>query len=236
MDAFPEAEWYVALNADIQVASQDISALVEVGESGGYDLIAPLRREPWGKQGQALTTFPTPSQFFAASLIPERLRSGSQNSAGAVTDSTWVGGSCMVIRRSLLSNLRFDERFFMYLEDVDFCRRARDLGARVGVCNTITLDHAVGWHGEDPLLRRKGVEFARSLLHYSEIYGYSQRTMRLAAFSHSAVRSLIPRRASAARAASQAVTLGLLRPYSPGLSELATQHNRRYGYDPLRAE
>ncbi len=45
----------------------------------------------------------------------------------------WVLGACLLVRRNELfvaGNL-FDERFFMYFEDVDLCRRARQLGKQV---------------------------------------------------------------------------------------------------------
>jgi len=37
----------------------------------------------------------------------------------------WVSGACMAIRRQVLDAIGpFDERFFLYYEEVDFCRRA----------------------------------------------------------------------------------------------------------------
>ncbi len=44
----------------------------------------------------------------------------------------WVQGSCMLIKRSLFTDLAgFDERFFMYFEDTDLCRRIRQAGFKV---------------------------------------------------------------------------------------------------------
>lgn len=41
----------------------------------------------------------------------------------------WVTGSCLLVRRRCLQQLRgFDEDFFLYYEDVDLCRRARESG------------------------------------------------------------------------------------------------------------
>ena len=41
----------------------------------------------------------------------------------------WISGSCMMLRRSAFAAVSgFDESFFMYAEDVDLCRRLRDVG------------------------------------------------------------------------------------------------------------
>jgi len=44
----------------------------------------------------------------------------------------WVQGSCILIRKSLFTDLAgFDERFFMYFEDTDLCRRILQVGLKV---------------------------------------------------------------------------------------------------------
>lgn len=41
----------------------------------------------------------------------------------------WVSGACMAIRRETLEAVGgLDERFFMYFEDADLCRRSREVG------------------------------------------------------------------------------------------------------------
>ena len=69
----------------------------------------------------------------------------------AVTDQThptqvdWVSGACMVIRRETLREIGpLDERFFMYFEDADLCRRARAAGWLVYYLPHIEIIHQTG--------------------------------------------------------------------------------------------
>lgn len=48
------------------------------------------------------------------------------------TPCAWVAGTAMFVKKELFQKLSgFDEKFFMYFEDVDLCRRARLLGHEV---------------------------------------------------------------------------------------------------------
>jgi len=69
----------------------------------------------------------------------------------AVTDQThptsvdWVSGACMVIRRETLRDVGpLDERFFMYFEDADLCRRARAAGWLVYYLPEVEIVHQTG--------------------------------------------------------------------------------------------
>lgn len=57
----------------------------------------------------------------------------------------WVSGSALFIRKSVFDALGgFCNGFWMYSEDVDLCRRARDARHGVAVVGSITLRHAHG--------------------------------------------------------------------------------------------
>ncbi|MDE3091918.1 MAG: glycosyltransferase, partial [Chloroflexota bacterium] len=53
-----------------------------------------------------------------------------------------VSGSCMLIRREVLSQIGLlDERFFAYQEDADYCFRARQAGWQVYYCPEAQIIH-----------------------------------------------------------------------------------------------
>ena len=57
----------------------------------------------------------------------------------------WVSGCSMVIRASLVKRIgMLDERFFMYCEDVDLCRRATDAGDEVWYSPDAVVVHKIG--------------------------------------------------------------------------------------------
>lgn len=63
----------------------------------------------------------------------------------------WVSGGFMLLRRAVIRQIGlFDERFFMYLEDVDYCARARRAGWQVWYLPVVQAIHAHGasWHGQ----------------------------------------------------------------------------------------
>jgi GT2 family glycosyltransferase len=60
-------------------------------------------------------------------------------------DVDWVSGACMLVRRDALKQVGgMDERFFLYWEDADLCRRLTDVGWQIVYFPSATIVHAGG--------------------------------------------------------------------------------------------
>ncbi len=80
-----------------------------------------------------------PKSSLVKSQFPAAVGSGSP------TPVDWVSGACMTIRRETIERIGpLDERFFMYFEDADLCRRAREAGIAVYYVPDITVVHQAG--------------------------------------------------------------------------------------------
>jgi GT2 family glycosyltransferase len=84
-------------------------------------------------------------------------------------DAAWVSGSCLLVRRETLeSSAGFDERFFLYEEDVDLCERVRRAGLRVLHTPQAEVVHHLGRSMAHAPSSRVRYEYDRSHLLYYE--------------------------------------------------------------------
>ena len=90
------------------------------------------------------------------------------NSAGESNplEVDWVSGACMVIRRNALEKVgMMDDRFFMYWEDIDWCKRMWDSGWKVMYWPAARIMHHVGG-SSDSIVIRPVLEFHKSAILY----------------------------------------------------------------------
>lgn len=138
------------LSADaLERAISHMDAAPAVGIAGGR----LLNRD--GKDEPAARRFPSAvNDFLALSGLAARFprsrffgrfdRTWAPPSEAADVD--WVPGAFAVIRREALDTVGyFDERFFLYYEEVDLCRRIKAAGWRVSYWPDIIIHH---WGGE----------------------------------------------------------------------------------------
>ena len=58
------------------------------------------------------------------------------------TEVDWVSGASMILRREVLDQIGlFDETFFLYFEETDLCRRAREAGWRIAYVRESSVEH-----------------------------------------------------------------------------------------------
>jgi hypothetical protein len=77
--------------------------------------------------------------FSAGGIFDSRMRQFHRHVPEPLSDDVgatsigpaWLDGSCLLIRRAVLDRRRFDEGYFLYFEDTEFCVRAGQDGWRI---------------------------------------------------------------------------------------------------------
>ncbi len=141
------------LNPDAEVTAGAVEALVAALESSpDIGVAGPLTRDPDG----TVQVSTGPDLTLGAERRQRRLVRGvRRREPQAVAEAAarharahepdWVSGACLLARRRALEAVGgFDERFFLYEEDADLCRRIRSAGWRVLFTPTATVRHQLG--------------------------------------------------------------------------------------------
>lgn len=85
----------------------------------------------------------------------------------------FVSGAAMMIKKSVFDELNgFDERFFLYFEDVDLCLRAQKAGFKVVYLPTVQITHLSGQSQKERLKQKE------EWYHKSQRYFFSKHKRR----------------------------------------------------------
>jgi N-acetylglucosaminyl-diphospho-decaprenol L-rhamnosyltransferase len=88
----------------------------------------------------------------------------------ATTEVDWVQGAAMLIRRGVYEQVGgLDEAYFMYSEELDWCRRIRMAGWSIVYLPTAQVTHYQGKSSEQASTRRH-INFNRAKLRYYQKY------------------------------------------------------------------
>ncbi|MFN2538630.1 MAG: glycosyltransferase, partial [Mycobacteriales bacterium] len=115
------ASFCVIASHDLHVRPETLRRLLDVAVADPtIGIAAPALTSPFGSSGGRWTG--------------RRAHQLPLDGARGVVERDWASGSCLLIRQDCAHDIGgFDESFGSYVEDVDFCLRARDDGWRVVV-------------------------------------------------------------------------------------------------------
>lgn len=132
-------EYFVVLNPDVSLTPGLFDTLVAYQQTCHAAVVAPAVFGADGARQGSWRRFPTVRSLVAkamgrdSSIITPRL---------PVTYPDWVAGMCMLFDANAYRRLGgFDERYFLYYEDVDICARAWLQGMLVAGCSESRLVH-----------------------------------------------------------------------------------------------
>jgi len=126
--------FFCPLNPDIEFDGNPFPVLSAALADDRVALVAPLVRSPDGKIEDSMRRFPTPGSLLMNALGGSDGRYVVGHGQAAFAPE-WVAGMFMLFRSRDFRDLAgFDERFFLYYEDVDICARVWQKGMRVLAC------------------------------------------------------------------------------------------------------
>ncbi len=175
------------LNSDLIVPPKFLESFLEAARAWQPAVVAPqvVTRD---HVGASTFSFPTARMVFAQRFSLLAARRDRRWVSGLIGEDRprhvedeycvdWVSGAAMLIPTDLVRQAGgFDERFHMYLEEVDLQRRLRDLGVPAVYVGHVRVEH-LGFASSDPARRERWQ--LESWFIYADKWGWTRR-LRLA--------------------------------------------------------
>jgi len=150
-----EAEFYLLLNSDTLVRPGALSTLLAAAEAQPEAGIVSPRLE-WPDGEPQISCFrdrsPLTELIEAAATGPITKALGRFDVPIPVADEPfapqWTSFACVLVRRAVVEQVGLmDEGYFMYFDDIDYCRRTRAAGWTIWHCPQARVVHLRGGSG-----------------------------------------------------------------------------------------
>jgi N-acetylglucosaminyl-diphospho-decaprenol L-rhamnosyltransferase len=202
----------VVLNADVRLAPGSIRRLAAAFDDERVGVAAPQVRSPDGALHHSLRREPTLRRAMGLTdtgipAFSDTLNDDSDYVGGRDVD--WALGAALAISRACFDALNgWDESFFLYSEETDFCLRARDLGYLTRYVPDAVVTHIGGQSGRNA--KTHTMQVVNRVRFYRRRHGVAPSAVFLLL---TALREVVGiRRGGATRAEHKAALTALFRP------------------------
>jgi hypothetical protein len=181
--------YLLLLNPDTEIKGNALPVLVDyLAEQSDVGLVGPQLLNSDGSIQSSRRRFPSfmtglfESTWLEPLAPPSILRHyyAQDLPDDQIADVDWVTGACMLTRRDIFNAIGgLDAGYFMYSEELDWCRRIKDAGWRIVYLPTAQVLHHVGKSSEQAVTARH-INFQRAKLRYFRKYhgGLSTAVLR----------------------------------------------------------
>jgi GT2 family glycosyltransferase len=178
------AERYLMLNSDAFVRPGAIAELMRaLDQRPDVGLVGPRIEWPDGTPQNTCYRIRTPLTELLAAARSSPLTRLFSNHEGTypipmnAMEPGWTSFACVLVRREVFEQVGLlDPGYFMYFDDLDYCRRARSAGWRILHWPTARVVHLRGQSGPlkqlaESLKRRPAYFYASRNRYYAKFYG-----------------------------------------------------------------
>ncbi|MDF1514227.1 MAG: glycosyltransferase family 2 protein [Anaerolineae bacterium] len=172
-------EYLLILNPDTEAINRSLHTVIEYMDTHpDVGIAGPLLKYPDGTHQSSRRRFPNLPILFLEStwfqcLAPRKLLNKffmNDQPDNSVQEVDWITGAAMFARREVIEEVGpFDEGYFMYSEEVDWCQRIRKKGWRVIFIPEAIIVHHEGKSSEQ-VAEKRHIYFQTSKIRYTRMY------------------------------------------------------------------
>lgn len=133
-----KGEYLLIINPDNTLPDDALEKMLKfLQDHPDTGIVGPALVYPDGTVRPSARTFPRPMDLLRKRVNPKKWHeefeaARKKHASEAFMDVDWMVGACLLLKTGLYREIGgFDERFFLFFEDIDLCRRIHEKGLRV---------------------------------------------------------------------------------------------------------
>ena len=142
-DAFQHAtgRYFCISNPDVIFVQSIFENLIERVDSGQADIVTPVIVDSQNSFQDTFRNLPTPFGLLRRRLLQQSHSVPLPKNVDVIAPD-WISGTFLFMKTDVFRELGgFDERYHLYMEDVDLCARARLQGLSILVDTSVKIQH-----------------------------------------------------------------------------------------------
>lgn len=174
-----KSPWLLLLNPDVEIEAGIVGRILarldalDARPEGPPGVVGFGLRNPDGSPQGSVGIFPSLTRFLREQFLPRSRRKYQPDRRARPGPVDWVTGACMLINAKMTTELGgMDEDFFLYHEEVAFCRVARNRGWGIEYDPSVSVIH------RHPLQDRPVSPKMRVIIRHSKLLYFRKHTPR----------------------------------------------------------
>lgn len=132
-------EYLLFLNSDVELIDASVERLISTAINKKAAIVGGNLQNAKDSTSNSFGRFYT---VFTILLLLFGQESRLKKPPKTIQEVDWVSGGCMLVRKDVFKKLGgFDEKFFMYVEDMEFCFRAKHHGYKIFFDPSVNVTH-----------------------------------------------------------------------------------------------
>ncbi|MBU1118675.1 glycosyltransferase family 2 protein [Patescibacteria group bacterium] len=195
-------DYLIMLNPDAHIEKIDFDTIEKQFKKEGIGVIAPKIVWPDGTLQPSFGFYPTRLRLLLHfSKLQRVLPNGflvynnkwNKHFYKTLSDVDWASGCSLVIPKTVLEKIDyFDENFFLYVEDVDLCKRIKDEGYSIIVDPSIVISHILQASVKEDL--GKNLDFQKESFEYFFKKHYNKNIKGLMTAIYALIKRKLPKK------------------------------------------
>lgn len=140
--SIPDEDWFVICNPDIDMTSSQVMKIIEIADKERLECLSIPLYSKSGEFDRNFRKWPSIISLFFSYFAKKPVHYIMSDGQSDILEVDWISGALLFIKAGVFMKINgFDERYFMYMEDVDLCKKLESANIKRAIIKFDNIIH-----------------------------------------------------------------------------------------------